>query len=71
VIELTPEEKIAMLKEQLEKGEMGPAKFDEQFQPIWMQMVDERNASAGGGMPTSRPSLRRGATRSTLDVNVD
>ena len=37
-IELTNEEKIAQLKDQLANGEMGPAVFDAQYQVVWMKI---------------------------------
>ena len=40
-IELTPEEKIAALKEALMNGEMGPAVFDKHYQEVWLKMKAE------------------------------
>ena len=53
--EKTPEEKIQLLKEQLENGEMGPAQFDVKYQSVWMEIKanegmmvrDERRGQRG------------------------
>lgn len=41
IIELTPEEKIAALKEALANGEMGPATFEQHYQPVWMKIKED------------------------------
>jgi hypothetical protein len=62
--ELSNEEKLAALKEALVAGEMGPKKFDDEFQKIWLVMK---------AMPEEegRPGLRRAQTSrlAIADVN--
>jgi len=71
--ELPPEEQVKILKEKLANGDMGPHKFDELFQPLHQQCLENKDALKGTGS-APRPSLRRGATKSNLstnDVNLD
>ena len=68
--EKTDEEKIAILRDQLRNGDIGPAKFDNQFVGLWSGMVEKKLAVTNPG--TSNRSLRRGNTRANLsDVNID
>ena len=52
--ELTPEEKIAALKEALVQGEMGPAQFDKEWQTIWMAIKAEEGLGAHGDARANR-----------------
>jgi|EP00900_Chrysochromulina_parva_P026884 hypothetical protein len=68
--EKTDEEKIAILRDQLRNGDIGPAKFDAQFVGLWLGMVEKKLAANNPG--NSNRSLRRGNTRASLsDVNID
>ena len=58
--ELTPEEKIMLLKEALANGEMGPAVFDQNFQSVWMKIKAEEETS------TSDESRRHGSRRNMV-----
>ena len=53
--ELTPEEKIAALKEALANGEMGPAVFDQHYQAVWLKIKATEQENTRG----SRGNLRR------------
>lgn len=69
--EPTDEEKVTILKDQLRNGEIGPSKFDAQFVGLWMKMVENKLAANDpSGSAHGRPSLRRGATRSSLNDGV-
>jgi DNA-binding protein H-NS len=59
-IELTDEEKVEALKEQLQQGEIGPAIFDQEFQRLWMSAKADEEAKRLG---YSVRGQRAGSTR--------